>query len=505
MPRPFLRPLRSDDGSTLVVAMISVAVLAMAVAVSYKTLIPKHRSVHQASSWQEAIHGAEAGVDYAMQALNGFATNGESPQQYPWTANGWTLADATYPTNGGWKLNAASRPALGGSNNVAVTDVTVDVFTRHSAPPHHPWFRIRSTARADVKGGLVSADARDAELRRLKLSAKNGSVADPHARRTVEVVAKPRVRFARAITTVQGLSLGNSSNWDVDSFDSSDSAKSNPGTAAGGVYPDGNNTKIQKNGGIASAKPGTPGSYPPIIVGNGAVVLGDVQTVPGTDNPATAAHENVSGSGGMDQTRIRDDFKEDIHAIGPPVWAATKPLPPGNTNFDPSLSETAPERYVINGNLGAFAVKAPPPSKTGYVEIRVSGNVNIGSGNSAKITIPPNVYAKLYVGGNIDFGNGLVNMDSSSSKVATRLTVYGVGNSGTFTASGNNEQAFALYAPNYDATLNGTVETYGAMVVKSFEISGGGNGGFHYDEALGRGSDVVGWTVASYFEDSRAD
>jgi len=38
-------------------------------------------------------------------------------------------------------------------------------------------------------------------------------------------------------------------------------------------------------------------------------------------------------------------------------------------------------------------------------------------------------------------------------------------------------------------------------VVKSFSMKGG----FHYDEALGRGGIIAGWQVASYFEDTRGD
>ena len=39
----------------------------------------------------------------------------------------------------------------------------------------------------------------------------------------------------------------------------------------------------------------------------------------------------------------------------------------------------------------------------------------------------------------------------------------------------------------------------------TFTISGGGSGGFHYDEALGKGADISGWLVAGYMDDSRTD
>jgi len=138
-----------------------------------------------------------------------------------------------------------------------------------------------------------------------------------------------------------------------------------------------------------------------------------------------------------------------------------------------------------------------------YVEILVNGDLSIGNGNKASIVIPPNVVATIYVNGNIDLGNGTVNSDSSSSQVATHLTVYGVASSGTYTASGNAVDILAFYGPNYAITLNGTVSTMGAVVGKTFSISGGGNGGFHYDEALGKGGSISGWAVASYVEDTR--
>ena len=142
---------------------------------------------------------------------------------------------------------------------------------------------------------------------------------------------------------------------------------------------------------------------------------------------------------------------------------------------------------------------------TGYIEILVNGNLDIGNGGGAKVVIPPNAYATIYVDGNIDFGNGSVNADAASSKVASHLTVYGVHATGTYSASGNANAILAFYGPSYNVTLSGTVTTMGSIVSKSFSINGGGNGGFHYDEALGRSGDVAGWIVASYFDDARTD
>ena len=487
-----------ENGSVMVTALVVIVSLTLVTAAYYEGLVPKYRSVYQGASWQEALHGAEAGAEYALQALNQFPATQKNANTYDWTGTGWT----TPASENAVRTPPGSLPVLGGTNGVQVTSLTMDVYTRDTTTENNPWFRIRSTARADLPGRYVSSDRRDAELRRMKLRG-SASYTRPSVSRTVEVVVKPRFRFSRAITTVDSMSLGSSSNWMVDSFDSTDTNKSEPGTTAGGIYPSANPSEIQSNGSVATAAVLPLGvTYGPLINGNGAVVRGDVQTA-GGDNPSTSTYENVSGSGGMDQTRIRDDFDEEIPPATMPTWTSWSSNPPGLTNFTTSANSNAPARY-ITGNLGAFTVTAPA-SGTGYIEIRVAGNVSIGNGNSAKIVIPPSVNCTLYVQGNIDFGNGTVNSDAASSKVASRLNVYGVGTTGTYTASGNAVQILSFYGPAYAVNFNGTVTTIGSVVGKSFGINGGGNGGFHYDEALGKGGDIAGWIPASYFEDTRVD
>ena len=506
---------RSRCGSVLLMTMILVGILALSVVSYYQNLIPKFRGSYQGAAWQEALHGAEAGADYALRQLNTWAGTTPDPNSYPWSTNSWSYTSAFYTTNGERSLDSSQLPVLGGQSNVRVTTITADVYTRENfgtVPTLNPWFRIRSTARADLPGKFVSADSRDIQLRRMKLNAKNGSGgADPNVTRTVEIVTRPRYAFNRAIVTVNDLTLGSSSSWTVDSFDSQNTSKSNPGTSAGGIYPGVGDAKVQSNGNIASAKTNPSASpYGPLIIGNGATVLGNVQTN-GGDDPSTMAFENVSGSTGMDQTRISPDYNEDIVIPTAPVWAWWT-YQGADTGVYVTGTKAAPTRYAITGNLGSFAVTAPA-SGTGYIEIIVTGDLSTGNGGHAGITIPPNVYAKIWVNRDIDFGNGNINSDSSSSRVATHLTVFGTGVGGTvtnpgdttFLATGNATQILGLYAPRYSASLSGTVDTVGAFVVKNFRINGGGNGGFHYDEALGKSGLISGWEVASNFEDTRGD
>ena len=521
----FMHSTSRSQGGTLITVLLLLAIVSGVVAAFYQTLIPKHRSVYHAASWQEALHGAEAGADYGLQVLNNFATTTGDPNGYDWAGSGWRFADEPYRTdnsnptvstkaiNGLRALTNLSSLGLGGINDVRVTALTMDVYTRDTdstnpLAPRAPWFRIRSSARAKLPGRLIAADSREAGLRRLSLSAMNGTQPDPHVSRTIETIARPKIGNQYAIQTRSGLTLGNSSNWRVDSFDSGETAKSDPGTIAGGVYPSNpNSTKIQSNGSIASLQTLPNGTlYGPLINGNGATVLGNVRTA-GGDNPATAAHENVSGSGGMTQSRIFDDHDEELIAPAKPVWSIVSANPAGNTGFVTSASASTPRKYIINGNLGTFAVAAPPAGTIGYVSILVNGNLSIGNGTGAKVVIPPNVYATVYVDGNVDFGNGQVNSDAASSKVATRLTIFGVSTApnATYSASGNAVQILNFNGPNYAIDFDGTVATIGAVTGKSFLINGGGNGGFHYDEALGRFGQVKGWETVSYFDDSRKD
>lgn len=510
----FRRSFSAEQGSGLLIAVVTIAVLTLLISAYFGALIPKYRSVHQAASWHEAHESALGGANYALQALNDFATKPTNPDAYNWRSdfaqNGWTDSGGedfgvvrsngtTADADSVRQLKDAALPKLGGRNHAAVSSLTIDVYTRHPSSGQ-PWFRIRSTARADLPGKTITADRRDSELRHMKLNGANALGADPHVSRVVEVITRPRFRFARAITMVQSISLGSSSNWLVDSYDSSDATKSDPGTSAGGVYPS-TASKRQSNGGIAVTQQIAAGTYTSVIDGHGAIVRGDVRTA-GGDNPATTTHENVSGSGGMDQSRIYDDFSDSLPLVPSPVWTTgVLANPTGLTNFTSSTNPAAPARYIITGNLGGFVVGAPA-SGAGYIELMVLGK--LGGGD---ITIPPKVSATVYVTGDVDFGNSDINSNSASSQVASHLIIYGLNtaSNASYSASGNAKQILAFYGPNYAINFNGNVDTYGAIVGKTFSIAGGGNGGLHFDESLLQSGPVTGWEVAGYFEDARAD
>src|SRR5204863_4486155 len=87
---------QNTKGGILVTAVLLIAVVTLVIAAFYEGLIPKYRSVYQGASWQESLHGAEAGADYTIQVLNGYAARNKNAFGYTWP--GWTLTNSTAPS-----------------------------------------------------------------------------------------------------------------------------------------------------------------------------------------------------------------------------------------------------------------------------------------------------------------------------------------------------------------------------------------------------------------------
>ena len=535
------RRAHGRSAAVTIVALVSLLVISFGAAAVLRTVVPRYHVTYQTAGWQEARLAAEAGVDIAIERLNKNAATvtSSSADWVGWKQNSTTAATGSMLAKGSATAvsgltasgNALTATAPIYLDNVDVspavgTAAAVDVeltalYPNPDASMTNPWIRIRSMGTAALPGPpRAAADRMDTALRRLSLRSPMRSrlaaydvltpttVPFPNASRIVEVIARPVGLFKKAIVTDQGLTLGNSSGWQVNSYDSSDPNKS----GTGGVFPGDSSPKIQQNGDIASNKaPATPTTYGPLISANGATVLGNVSTN-GGDNPATpAVFENVSGAGGIDPSRITSDFYDPLSAVTVPTPATyrLKPAYTAGAAFPASGSNTTEYYYRVYSNepaLGPLTV-----SGTGRITIFIDGNWDIGSGSSAVVQIPPGVQATIYVKGNVDFGNGAVNTNSSSSKKAGNLVIYGAPDPNvdgtlparTLSASGNPEIAAAFYGPSYGVTLSGNVEWYGAIAANSFSINGGGNGGFHYDEALGATGSIRKFEIVSYFENSR--
>ena len=537
-PRRTLHP--RSQGSTTIIALLTLLVLTMAAIGVLRSTVPRFQVAHQTAGWQEARLAADAGIDIALERLNKNVPN-PSAGTADWTgwmrtastvATGLTLArssagPATGVTATGNSLIASPTIYLDNvdvspTNGVrAATDIQLTALypsSSTSAGALNPWFRIRSMGTASLGGPPRAAfDKMDTALRRLSLRTMRPSLAAndvlatsivpfPNASRVVEVLCEPVTPFTRAIVTQDAMTLGNSNNWRVDSYDSGDANKSN-----NGEYPGSSSPKIQVNGDIASNKRNPDGSpYSPLIDANGALVMGNVSTN-GGDNPNTSTLENISGANRIDPNRVDDQFDDPLLPLPAPVPSSyqIKPNYSSGAPFAASGSAATDIYYRVSTTdpaLGSFAV-----SGTGRVTIFIDGNWSLGNGNGAFVTIPPGVNATIYVKGNVDFGNGMVNTNSASSKKPGNLLIYGVPDPNpdgtlparTLSSTGNPEIAAAFYGPSYRASFKGTAEWYGSIAAHSYAINGGGNGGFHYDEALASAGYIRKFLINSHYEDSR--
>ena len=161
-------------------------------------------------------------------------------------------------------------------------------------------------------------------------------------------------------------------------------------------------------------------------------------------------------------------------------------------------SVTNPVRIKLappgNQTQGGFSVAPPIPlTATRFVEIYINANLILG-GSIPAIQVPPNVHAKIFVNGNLDFKNQDINYSSSSSRIPGNVEIYGVSTSALprVDSSGNGHLVTVFYGPQYAGHLDGNTEIIGGFVFNTYDISGGGGSGgdsvgagFHYDEALG--------------------
>lgn len=549
-----------ESGSTLLVALITMAVLTTVAASVFLSSVPAYRGTYQTSAWHEAKLAADAGVDYAMAALQNTAPN---PMAYSWP--GWTLEDGTsnVPANyDGVRVHVPAADMLGkgdGTSKPRVTRVEVDVITRDTNFMKNAWFRIRSTGLAEVNSSQLGLDKRDLSLRRMTLR-KN------EITRTIEVLARPVYLWEYALKTSGSMVLGGGSTWVIDSYDSRyplngldpyGNPVTDPRSSNLGVY---SSNYSREYGNIASdmTRPQT-SPIGMLIDAEGAVVKGEVQTN-GGDDPDTETHENVEDAEGIDPIRITSEYDEELKIADRPLWDddAVNPItdptknPPDVTHYPmskmptdgfitnvspaayPTAGETANNPVTIkigaaNGNqkFGGFTVKNSTPGKDRFVEIWVNGDVDLGG---STIQVEKGVHVRLYLNGDLNFRNRDINyvMEAKNAPEAGKtpadysnqpadLLIFGMKEASATPApkvdsSGNGHIVAAFYGPQYAGNLDGNTEIMGSFVLKTYNIAGGGGSGgdsvgagLHYDEALGVVGPVKSYKAVSYFEDVRRD
>lgn len=463
----------------MIIVVVGVTVLSMIIGGVLFAVSSSYRTIAHAANWQESLLTAETGADLAMGTLRKTLSAPETA----W--DGWQTTDSNgqpFP-NGGRKYQL---PALNSNGGAGGNGAFVEV----DAPPMlidaagQQWYRIRSTGGAILAAGSgADADKADSALRKLSFhwDRKNGQQVDaPLASRVIEVIARPS-SFENAVVA-QGRIAMNSWRIEVDSYDSTDPAKS-----TNMAY---DAAKRQQNGDVA-----TNGQ---IVDAGNAYIYGDVLTNAGVVTGAA----NITGE-------QRTDFYQELLPVKTPSWPAIAPNPTyvENTTTLTGGSQTSPTRYKLGWITlagGKTLTLAPStPGVESYIEIWVTAGINL-SGNGG-IVVKPNAHVKIFVEGNVSItGNGMVN----ETQKPANLELFGVtpadGTQRSFAMSGNGSFTGTVYAPDHVVSLSGGGSDgnyFGSIVAKTVSMSG--NTAVHYDESLAAGDYITDYKVASWFEDNR--
>ena len=512
-----LRRLRAvyagKEGSALIMATSFIAVISLLVIVVVNSVVSRVPVTYQEAGWQQARLASEAGIGSTLDYMNANAGILTGSASWP----GWKLADGTTAASGSsLAISGSANPATNISGSSATiysgtnivtssgTEAYVNVglkavYPTYSGTDSAPWFIVRAMGTAPLSGPARTApDKRDVELRRVSLKNIRSSLSNElpatgmrppwwgqraTASRVIQVLVKPNTvgRFSFAIFTQSTMNWGQNGKFYTDSYNS----KFSPG----GDYPGGTIDNNNPAAAHSFGNIGTNSSQPQAITTNGGTVKGSLQTPKG----AYGWDQNGTVLGGV---------------LTAPEVTFLPPKAPSTLGWPYASSTPATIPVAGTTTLHYTTAGALTFTGTGKVTLVVDSSWSIGNG---KVIVPPSVHASVYVGGNIDFGNGNVNDpgDPANSGKPGDLLIYGTTTTGGTAYSGHGAPVVSacIYAPTYDVSVkgggNGTF--YGSLVVNSYDMNGGGNLSLHYDESLSEvgPQTTVSFGLKSYFEDNR--
>ena len=486
------------QGSVLVWTVITIAVLSLLGAEVLRLVSIKYEHALQTATWQEALLGAESGIDLAIMELR--KSLFPAPN-HAW--DGWN----NIPGNGVTSYGLTTIPNAGLAGTPMTIEVNVDAPAALIDPNGWQYYRIRTVGTMPITGpARVTDNKQDTRLRKLSLRWErftNGvltqhAISAPQVSRRAEAIVRPVSAFGQAIMSRGPLDLTNQ-NIVVDSYDSRDSTKS-----TNGLYDP---AKRQQNGNIA-----TNGN---LVAAGNAYIYGDVSTNAGTVSGAA----NITGF-------QRTDFYQDLMIIQAPSWPSVNASPATVTQATTinasATKNSAASRYILNqislSGSNTLTIAGAANGSPTYVDIYVSGNISVSG--SSQIQINPGVTATIYFKGNVTIaGNGMVNSNNQPGD----LRLYGIpptgdpdqtgdwqgdysgtGASQVVSLGGNGQISASLYAPSADVTINGggtSGHVFGSVVGKSVKMTGVTN--LHYDEALASSGLIGNYKIVSWFEDNR--
>jgi hypothetical protein len=467
-----------QGGSALLYVVLTMAVLLAGAAAVLRPVGDEYANTFRTASWQEALLAAESGIDLATVQLRGNLLQPGAEWPAPWALQ----LDGSHTRTSTWRHGGAG-------GDLQTVDVRVDA-PAGLVDPVSGWqyYRVRSKGTISFGGSRrAGGEKRDIALRKLSLVRDRftGAATDrPSVSRTVEIIVRPSSAFPVALLSKNTTTIS-SQNVVVDSYDSSDAAKSTNGQW--------DLAKRQEHGDVA-----TDGV---LIAAGNAQIYGNVSTNGGV----VTGVQNITGE-------IRDDYYQDIPSALAPAWTTYVPaIVRSNTTLAGSPVKGAARYKMSDITLsGNDALKLQGSgSAVNYIELWVDGNVSI-SGNAA-ILLGKNLVVTIYVAGNMDIGgNGIDNIASGSGSYErpSNMLIYGLkpaeGATQNVKLNGNAQIEASVYAPDADVEIKGggsSGSVSGSVVGKTIFMNGVTE--MHYDEALKRTGIIVGYRIVSWLEDTR--
>ncbi len=544
---------QKEKGSVLITAMFTITIMAMICATSLFVMSQNTITGVQTAAWQQALTGAEMGIDAGIRALNDNGTSSANP----WTS--WKTVSSTLPSPSpsgspvkgftyeptGVASSVASAPPSSSQYNYlpsTASQMTVNYPNSEGtasvsawvtidnpngmSDSSGSWYRIRSTGQVTFQSNSVyrrvSNNRLDNDLRNtlaMNFNRKGNSNAGPM--RTIEVVVAPVPQggSAKGITLSSWLAM--TGGGFADSFSSPTGQWSsvyrdatNPLLIAEGAT--GNSAKFANTGqtyvyggvsysGTAPTNVNASSGNPPK-----KDVLGQVSTPASVSLVAPADPVAVSGNSGHYAWTYQNPWTGVTTNYAFNSSTATSG---GNTTITASGTASSPALMIVNGDFTVsggqtFTVNAttsgsPPtasPSNS-YLVIWVKGGQFTTSG-SGKISQASGTNVTWIIDKDITVsGDSYQNLNGT----AATDSFIGVGTNNKFTDSGSGDlYRDAVNAPAYSGTISGQGDYTGAFLPDMI-LSISGSGSFHYDEGLVVGSSnpaIGNYAFASWFEDN---
>ena len=519
----------SDKGSVLIIALMTITIVTMICATSLYIASQNTNTGMQTAGWQQALTGAESGIDAAVRALNAYVSPAPSASAAAaWSGPGWVVASqtgtslptaepsaspttsATAPPNSShYNYLPSSKltvnlPNAGGEGATQVkTWVTIDTagMTTGQDANGKQWYRVRSTAQTIYPSGSallkrVSNNRLDNDLRNslmLQFNRDGGNSLGPT--RTIEVVLKPLVSVSSGgppffLQNALQMSGGGT----IDHFSSSTTSTSNflssPSTYRSTYYNETLVGMLNANGSDLKSTY-VYGEVAYSTTGGAPQNTSNIQGTPKLTTPFSATVPAVTDPTGTPDV---------TYAAGSPPFTTIA----AGTKLHPKLVKIT-GNFTVPGGQSVTITAANSGTDNNYITFWVTGDYT--TSGSGFISQASGVKATWYVDGSMTTsGQSYNNSDGLASEVSFNLTGNNTNNP-KFTISGSGSFIGTVNAPGYDGTVSGSGSFVGSLVASTLTISGGAS--LHYDDALSSSNGVNitktgNYAFASWFEDNSA-